>query len=158
MKMATKKNVIDPMARVRKLGEREEIVEVPLTQREVEDLRHELCVQLDRVDEIEAKKTEFVQQNKAEMATVDLEISRCRGLIKSRRKNVKLLVEDWLTQGNDVIRMVPMTGEIIGDVRRARAEELQEKLFKDTEPTIPPPSDEEFDTSDSSDGAFGEPH
>ena len=56
------KNKKDSTYQVRKIGEREEVIDVSLTKEQVEEVRRDLCEQLDRRDEIDDKKAEIVQQ------------------------------------------------------------------------------------------------
>jgi hypothetical protein len=131
----------DPMERVRKIGSRDETIEIRLTQIQIENERALIVALLDQREEIEEKKAEVVAQFKAQNATVDLQIESARRLIKSGRRHESVKIEEWLTVGNDVIRVRPDTGEILGDPRKARAEELQEKLFPDTPTPAKPAAD-----------------
>lgn len=126
----TKKAKKDPNERVRKIGEREEIIETKLTQKEIEDLRGTVMVLLDRKDEILEKKSEVVKNYGSQLATVDLEIDTTRRLIHSGRRKIDITVDEFLTQGNEIVRIRRDTGEQIG-ARTATQKELQEPLFED---------------------------
>jgi hypothetical protein len=136
-----KKPKHDPDERVRKLGEREETISEKLTQIEIEDERSRVCGWIQTRDELDTKRKSVNADFKAKIA----EIENALGAITKGRRDTDLTIEEWLTRGNEVVRVRKDTGEQIG-ARNARAEELQEKLFKDDEPNgetpAPPPTEE----------------
>jgi hypothetical protein len=135
----------DPNERIRKIGEREEVLEIKLTEVQRDKERHNVMFLLDQVDELEEKKKEVVKNYASQLAAVELQIHAARQLANSGKRRDSVTIEEWLTGSNDIIRIRADTGEQVGDLRRARAEELQEKLLDDT----PPPDD--------APSVFGEP-
>jgi len=117
--------------RVRMVGEREETVEVPLSTDDMDASTEKMLTLLEQRDSIDEKAKEIAKNYKSQGATLDLEISELRRAMRSRKRSVKLTIQEWLTESNEIIRVRADTDERIGDVRKARSEELQEKLFKD---------------------------
>lgn len=155
----------DPNERVRKVGEREVTIDIVLTPLQLEDEHHNVMAFLDQKEEIEEKKKENMKNFAAQLAAVELQIDAARRLIKSKRRRETLVIEDWLTGANEIIQIRQDTGDQVGDVRKARSDELQEKLFGDR-PTDPgqqnaappqtginPPTDGDFPTAETAFGA-----
>jgi len=130
----SKKNKSNGNTRVRKLGEREESVVTPLSDSQLEEVKERVMVYLDEIDAIKDKKDEAVAQFKAEAATIKLQLETDRKLLKSRARKDMVVIEEYLTQANEVIRVRKDTGEQIGQ-RTATSAELQEEMF--TEPADP---------------------
>lgn len=125
----------DPSERVRKIGEREESIEHRLNAGELEDIKDRVMTHLDEIDKIESKKAEAVANYKAQTASFELQLEADRNLLKSRVLRSMIVIEEYLTHGNEVIRVRKDTGEQIG-ARTATPAELQEELFPDP-PTDP---------------------
>lgn len=137
----------DPNERIRKVAEREETREVKLTEVQRDEQRMIAMSLLDQLDEIEEKKKEVVKNYASQIAAVELQLHSARQLANGGKRRDTFLVEEWLTGANDVIRIRADTGEQLGDVRRARAEELQERLYhagEDDPPPEGPPASEAF--------------
>lgn len=157
MKEQTKKKSKDPFERVRKLEERDETLEVRLTDVEMDDLHDQHLNLTNQRDELEEKLAEVKANYKAQFEAIDLQVTVTRRLLNSRRKQIPVKVESWLNAANEVVRIRADTGEQLGDSRKARADELQEKLFAD-EPKDAGDAAQQ-DASDAPDGGdemFGE--
>lgn len=124
----------DPDERVRKIGEREEIVETKLTQIQLEDMRMEVMALLDEEERIEAKKDEVAKNFTSQLKTNKLQINELRRTIAACKRRETIIVEEHLTQSNEIVRIRKDTGDRIGS-RTATPRELQEPMFPD------PPSD-----------------
>lgn len=130
--MATKKKA--PNERKRKIGERTEVVERKLTQVEIEDSRARVIDILQESDELDAKLDEIKASYKSLFASLDSRKSHELGLIRSGRAREEIVVEEWLTDQNEVVRVNKATGLEIGNRRTASASELQEELPLDRKP------------------------
>ncbi len=137
----------DPGDRIRKLGEREEQITVKLTQIEIEDQRHQVMMLLDDIDKIDQGLKAIKAEAKGRKDAILARIAEARRQESSGRRTDDVVVEEWLTQGNEVVRVRTDTGEQIGDPRTARAAELQEKLFTDDKDHGFPSSEEAFGTA-----------
>jgi hypothetical protein len=126
----------DPNERIRMVGERQVTIDIPLTSLQLEDEHRKVMTHLDKKEEIEEKKKENMKNFAAQLAAVDLAIDESRRLIKSRRHYETLIIEEWLTGANEIVQIRQDTRDQVGDVRKARSEELQEKLFAE-KPTDP---------------------
>lgn len=116
---------------VRKVGEREETIEVPLTQEQLLAQKDLVCELIDAKGKLEDEKKEAMKALGARSAAIDLKLENAMRLVRARRQSVGVMIEDWLTKKNEIVRIRADTQEQIGDVRRARADELQERLFED---------------------------
>lgn len=134
----------DPSERVRKIGEREETIRRELSAGEIQFCREELEALLDEEDNIEAKQKEAAKNFSSQLATNRLHIGELRKRIKAKHVDEKVLVEEHLTHGNEVVRIRKDTGDKIG-ARTATPKELQEELFQekpsDSDPAAPVPQD-----------------
>jgi hypothetical protein len=126
----------DPNRLVRKLGEREEVLETKLTQIQLEDMREEVMVLLDEEERIEKKRKEAAKNFGSQLESNKLQMSELRSTIASGKRKQTLIIEEHLTAQNEVVRIRQDTAEIIGQPRTATARELQEELFQD-EPQPP---------------------
>jgi hypothetical protein len=126
----------DPNERIRMVGEREVTIDIMLTPMQLEDEHHNVMAFLDQKEEIEEKKKENMKNFAAQLAAVELQIDASRRLIKSKRRRETVIIEEWLTGANEIVQIRQDTRDQVGDVRKARSEELQEKLFGD-KPTDP---------------------
>jgi hypothetical protein len=136
--VSKKESKKDPMGRVRKIGEREENVDVKLTQLQIEDLREQVMVYLDDEERIEEKAKEAQKNFASQLKTNQLQRNEIRRTIAAGRKRVSITVEEYLTNSNEVIRVHKQTGEQLGPARTATPRELQEEL----------PLGDETDTAD----------
>jgi hypothetical protein len=116
---------------VRMLEERDETLDVRLTDVEMDDLHNQHLALTNQRDELEEKLAEVKANYKAQFEAIDLQVTSTRRLLNTRRKQVAVKVQSWLTDKNEVIRIRSDTGDQLGDARKARADELQEKLFPD---------------------------
>lgn len=119
----------DPFERIRKVGEREESLERRLTDVEMDDLHQTYLALGNQREDLECKKAEVMANYGAQFKAIDLQADTARKLLNSRRKSDTVIVEEWLNASNEVVRIRADTGEQLGDGRKARADELQEKLF-----------------------------
>lgn len=126
----------DPNERVRKIGEREEIVDVELTEAQLEEMRGEVMVLLDDEERIEEKAKEAAKNFSSQLKTNQLQRNELRRKIATRRVRNTIIVEEHLTQANEIVRIRKDTGEIIG-TRTATPRELQEEMFSDKPPAAP---------------------
>lgn len=122
--MAKKKQANTPK---RKIGERTETIEVKLTQIQIEDERSKVCDLIQEKDELEEELKASKADYKAKIAEVDSKRAAALGAIRSGRVKREMIVEEWVTDQNEVVRVDKVTGEEIGR-RNATARELQEEL------------------------------
>jgi hypothetical protein len=128
---AVKKN---PDERKRQIGSRTETVERVLTPVEVEDHQERLLSLLGDKQTAEEQKKAAGSEYAAKINRAKADITDTLETLRKRRVKEQITVEEWLTAGNEVIRINAATGEQIG-ARNARADELQESLpFDDVEP------------------------
>lgn len=128
-----KKKPKDPYERIRKVGQREESLERRLTDVEMDDLHVTYLSLGNQREDLETKKAEVMANYNAQFKAIDLQADTVRRLLNSRRKSDTVVVEEWLNASNQIVRIRADTGEQLGDPRKARADELQEKLFPDKE-------------------------
>lgn len=121
----------DPFERVRKVGQRDEMHERRLTDVEMDDLHAQYLALGNQREELEEKKAEVLANYNAQFKAIDLQSDTTRKLLNSRRRSDTITVEEWLNASNEIVRIRADTGEQLGDPRKARADELQEKLFPD---------------------------
>ena len=124
----------DPHERVRMLEERDETLEVRLSDVEMDDLHMQHLQLGNQREELEEKLAEVKANYKAQFEAIDLQVVTTRRLLNTRRKAVAVKVQTWLNASNEVVRIRSDTGDQLGDPRKARADELQEKLFPDEQP------------------------
>lgn len=116
--------------RVREVGQREETLKRPLTPAEILALREELEAILDDEDNIEEKKKEASKNFASQLETNKLQRTNLRRRIRSKEAEEKVLVKEYLTTGNEIIRVRADTDTQIGQ-RTATKAELQEEMFPD---------------------------
>lgn len=124
--MASKKrtNAHDP---VRMIGERVETIEIRLTQKEIEDEREKVIDLLQQRDTAESEWENKKAANKAVMKGIDSRIEAARGAIRRGRREEEIVIQEWLTRQNEVIKIDRATNLEVGR-RNATREELQEDL------------------------------
>lgn len=126
--MSRKKD--DGARRVRKIGEREEMIEIEFTPAQIAEKRVEVMVLLDEEERIDAKKDELAKNFASQLKTNKLQINELRRQITSGKTRQTLIVEEYLTQANEIVKIRKDTGEQIG-ARTATPRELQEEMFGD---------------------------
>lgn len=147
----------DPFERIRKVGEREELLERRLSDVEMDDLHQTYLSLGNQREDLESKKSEVLANYGAQFKAIDLQADTARKLLNTRRKSDTVLVEEWLNASNEIVRIRSDTGEQLGDPRKARADELQEKLFPDKPAdtvAVEPPTGDAV-TPPFADNAFG---
>lgn len=128
---------------VRKLAERDEVVEFDLHQPEIDELGRQVLVLLDEDDKINQRKDEAAKNFASQLKTNKLQIDELRGVIKEKKRRMKLHIIEYLTKGNEVMKIRADTGEPVGKPRTATPRELQEELFdKDDKADDPEAPDE----------------
>lgn len=127
----------DPNERIRLLATREEIVDSKLSQLQIEDMRATVIELLDEEERINGKKEESGKNFASQLKTNRLQIDELRRKITSGRRRDTIVVEEYLTGSNEVVRIRADTGERIG-ARTATLKELQEEMFSDTVTKVPP--------------------
>ena len=123
------KNKKNPTERIR--GEREEILEEKLTQLAIENMREEVMILLDDEERLQEKAKEAAKNFGSQIKTNELQRNELRRTITSGRRRITLVVEEYLTASNEVVRVRKDTGEQIGQ-RTATPRELQEELPLDS--------------------------
>jgi chromosome segregation ATPase len=121
------------LVRVREVGQREETLKRQLTATEIQALREELEALLDDEDNIDEKKKEASKNFASQLETNKLQQSNLRRRIKSKEAEEKVLVKEYLTKANEIVRIRADTDEQIGQ-RTATKAELQEEMFPDKKP------------------------
>lgn len=137
--------------RIRKLGDCCETIRHPLSQEEVDEEKGRVCDLLARRDNITASLKSIKAEYKAKLDVVDERIGVARRAASDRFRDLDLDVEEWLTRGNEVVRVRSDTGEVLGR-RTASADELQESMFTDDPPRKASADPDGFPTADE---AFG---
>lgn len=128
MSKNVKKQMADSLGRVRKIGQREEQLDRRLTDKELDEYKDQFIALADQREELERKKAEVMASYGSQFKTIDLQSDELRRKINSRRITESILVEEWLTDRNEVIRVRADLQEVIGNPRTARPSELQESL------------------------------
>jgi hypothetical protein len=120
----TKKKADKPK---RKIGERTETIWIKLSPMQIEDERSKVIDLLQERDELDERWKSTKADHKAKEAELDSKIESARGAIRTCKVSRELVVEEWVTDRNEVIRIDKATGEEVGR-RTATARELQEEL------------------------------
>lgn len=138
--MATKKrsNAHEP---VRKLGERVDTIEQKLSPMQIEDERAKVLDMLQERDELDEQWQSAKAAHKAKLADLDSRLESSRGAIRAGKVRKEIVVEEWLTRQNEVIRLDAATHLEIGR-RNATREELQEELDLEAKAEDADPDDE----------------
>lgn len=126
---------------VRKVAEYEEEIKIQLSDDQIDRLRSDVMDMLDHKEVIEDKKKEVMKNYASQLATVDLEIVSCRRVIRDGERVEKVVIEEYLTKGNEVARFRKDNGNPI-DTRTATMAELQESLPLDKQPAQQPPHED----------------
>jgi hypothetical protein len=130
----TKKQKVKGDERKRKIGERTEVIEVKLTPMQIEDARAKVIDLLQEKDELEEKLASVKADYKAKIAEVDSRKAHELGMVRTGRTRKELVIEEWVTAQNEVVRVNQETGEELGR-RTATPRELQEELpLEDAKP------------------------
>lgn len=134
--------------RVRKIGERTETIAVRLTPIQIEDERAKVIDLLQEKEELEEKLASMKAEYKAKIADVDSRKASALGAIRTGKISREMTIEEWVTGGNEVVRVDKATGEEIGARRTATARELQEELPLPPADAPKAPADAEEDEDD----------
>lgn len=118
----------DPHGRVRMIGEREETVAVALTDSEVAEQDRVARDLRNRIDQLEDQAKTASADFKSKQKVLEEQERVARRKASTRRAEVDIRIQEWLTRGNEVVRVNADTGEQLGPARTARAAELQEAL------------------------------
>lgn len=153
IKPAKKKK--DPNERIRKIGEREEVIEIKLTQLQLEDMREEVMTLLDDEERIEEKAKEASKNFASQLKTNQLQRNELRRTIAGGKRRETIIVEEHLTASNEVVRIRKDTGDQVG-ARTATPRELQEDLFQELPAGDPSENDAPQNDAPEGDGAFDE--
>lgn len=130
-KAKPKKN---PDERKRKIGSRIEEIERVITPSEHELEVETLIAALGEKQRAEDDKKAASVKFKAIIDTAKVQISESLDVITKKRRTDEVVVEEWLTAGNEIVRINSETGERIGGARNATAAEMeQEELDLETE-------------------------
>lgn len=139
--MAKKTEHKDPQSRIRMIGpERKESIVVKLTQIEIDDQRVLVCDLRDKQDALEEELKSVKADYKARQEGLEEKERVARRLASTARAETEVAIQDWLTQGNEIISIRLDTGDVLRR-RTATARELQEELPLDGGP---PPQDDAF--------------
>lgn len=122
--MAPKRKSNEPK---RKLGERTETLSIKLTPMQIEDERAKVIDLLQEKDELEEKLKSTKADYKAKIAETDSRTATCLGMIRTGKTSREVVIEEWLTDQNEVVRIDKATREELNR-RNATAAELQEEL------------------------------
>jgi hypothetical protein len=141
----------DPHKRVRKIGEREEVIEELLSDDQVHAMHEEIMVLLTEEEKLEERAKEAAKNFQSQIKTAELQRNELRRTVTSRKRRTTVVVEEHLTAANEVIRIRKDTGDQIGK-RTATANELQEPMFPDK-----PPGDQDDDPAQQSDAQGATP-
>lgn len=133
----------DPNERVRKIGQREEIINVKLTQVQLDEMRYEVMLLLDDEERIEEKAKEAAKNFSSQLKTNQLQRNEIRRVVTAGVRRQTIIVEEHLTASNEVIRIRQDTGDQLGLGRTATPRELQEEL-----PLDPKPADDEAESEE----------
>ena len=112
----------------RKIGERTETIHVKLTPMQIEDERATVIDLIQTKEELEERLKSSKADYKAKIAEVDSKTAAALGAIRSGKTSREVVIEEWLTDRNEVVRLDKATGLEIGERRTATARELQEEL------------------------------
>lgn len=154
----TKKNANATHKIVRKIGEREEVIEHHLSREEMAEVQDTVMALLDQKQEVEEKKVETNANYNAQFKAIDLQLETARRVFRGGVRKESVIIEEHLTAANEVIRIRKGTREIIGQ-RTATADELQEEMFADDKAESGDvPQDEapvETDAEEAAESTFG---
>lgn len=126
---ANAKQAKDPMARRKKIGQRVENLVEKLTPMQIEDEKEKVISLLRSKGELAAKKKTANAEFKLKADEIEEQIAATVMVVNTARRETEVTIEEWLTHGNEVIRVRADTGEQIGR-RTARVEELQMEIFE----------------------------
>lgn len=132
----------DPNARSRTIGDPyTQVVTSALTPSEVADERAEVCSLLDRQEQLDERLARAKAEIKGESTTIEDKLRVSRRRVSTKRSDVEVTLQQYLTNGNEVIIVRTDTDEILSR-RTATARELQEDMF-----TEKPATDDGFGDS-----------
>ncbi len=123
----SKKPKKDPNERKRLIGSRQETIERVLTPAEMDDAHERLITLLGDKAGLEEEKKAAGAELAAKIKRAQADIVGTLEQLRRKRTKEEITVEEWLTAGNEIVKVNAATGEQLG-ARTARADELQEKL------------------------------
>lgn len=135
----------EPRPKTRKLFETLETITVDLTREQIGEQRALVCVLRDRQDALDEKLDSIKADFKGKAKELEEAERIARKLAATGKQDIEVIVEDWLEDGLDGIRVVRRradTMEMVGEPRTATAAERQETL-----PLSGPPDDSGFGSS-----------
>ncbi len=116
------------MQQLRKIGERIDTVTVDLVDHDVVELNAKACQLRDQQDALKLELAGVKQQYKARAQKLADAEQVARRDAARRKKDVEILIHEFITPTNEVVMIRMDTKEPIGR-RTATAEELQEDMF-----------------------------
>ncbi len=140
--------------RIRKVGEYQDTTVRELSPAEIEGERSKICDLLGRRDNLEGALKATKAEYRAKLESIKDRIERALNTATTGRQEIEVDIEEWLTRGNEIVRVRADTGEVLTR-RTATASELQENLFP---PAPKPPKASKAAKGDSfptSEEAFG---
>jgi len=122
--------ISERLANARKIGTRDEVVIEQLSPSQIDEERTKVCLHLREIDVVKTAKREANDRAKARITELENAIASGVRVANAGKRDAEIVVEEWLTGRNEVIRVRTDTGEIIG-TRNASLGEMQEELFGD---------------------------
>jgi ribosomal 50S subunit-associated protein YjgA (DUF615 family) len=135
----------EPRPKTRKLSETLETLTVDLTREQIGEQRALVCVLRDRMDALDEKLDSIKADFKGKAKELEEAERVSRRLASSGKQDIEVMIEDWLEDGLDGVRVVRRradTMELVGEPRAATSAERQEAL-----PLSGPPDDSGFGSS-----------
>jgi len=129
-KPARGRGISERLANARKIGTRDEVVIEQLSPSQIDEERTKVCLHLREIDVVKTAKREANDRAKARITELENAIASGVRVANAGKRDAEIVVEEWLTGRNEVIRVRTDTGEIIG-TRNASLGEMQEELFGD---------------------------
>jgi len=126
------RGISERLANARKIGTRDEVVIEQLSPSQIDEERTKVCLHLREIDVVKTAKREANDRAKARITELENAIASGVRVANAGKRDAEIVVEEWLTGRNEVIRVRTDTGEIIG-TRVASLGELQEDMFVDDE-------------------------
>ena len=141
------RGVVERLSNARKLGEREETDTEILSQAQLSDMRIEICSRLWDLEAAREAKKRAAEKHRAKIKELDAAIADMNRAVRVGKRDVPIIVEEWLTDRNEVIRVRADTQEIIG-TRVATIADMQDDMFEDED------ADDEADADEVPDGSI----
>jgi hypothetical protein len=112
----------------RKISQAMEGIVVKLTPQEVEETRASVMDMLDQKKAIEFAKKSAMSEFKAKLQELEERLSKACTEASTGKRELDVIVEEYLTSANEVVKIRADTGEPIGKPRTATVAELQEPI------------------------------